>query len=236
LLLSKGYSYNFEFCSPWTQCVVLHNEPKLYLLDIKAIDQFRPNDLIGGALNTHKQTVDECARALGVLRPKVYQIDLSDDTKRNIVCNELRPDEEGYVLRDQNGLMLKLKGKKYLALHRLAGNGNIFLYKNIYDLVISGEISEVLAYFPACEPKVRVLEKLIYDTKESIHKVWKNIRYLDNQKDFALALAERKPPLGWILFEARRHNLSVDEIFLSERYAEKIKRGILELLDTSLTA
>ncbi len=126
-------------------------------------------------------------------------------------------------------MRIKVKNKSWLAINKLSKGGKFF-YKDLYDLVVSGEDQEVEIYYPAIKEKCLKLKSLLDVTKENINKVYTEIRDEVSQKEFALALAQKTPPLAWLLFECRRHNLTVEEVFRSARYAEKVKRGILELL------
>lgn len=225
--LDKDCSYICELCSPYNQVVVQHEKPKLVLLDI--IHKDCDTIFNGGEIDRHNKYVDNVAEFLGLERPAYHKFTTENPEDIKAFVNSLDNQQEGLVLQDWTGMRLKIKNAAYLALSALSNNGTFF-YKNLYDLVIKGETEEICVYFPLARDKCEKLENLISVTKKRIYEVWAEIHHLEVQKDFALALAERKVPLGWVLFEARRHNLSLDEVFKLPRYYEKIKKGILELI------
>lgn len=225
--LSRDFSYAFEMMSPYNQVVVIHKEPKLSLLD--AIHLKITGYLFGNEVSIHNDCVDVLANKIGVSRPKRFSLVGKTAEEVRAFVNTFSNQEEGLVLQDRNGLRLKLKGENYLCLHRLSGN-NLFLYRDMYDLIVKGETSEILTYFPAAKPKCELLESILGDTKKKLVDFWPKIKDCVSQKEFALALLAEELPLGWVLFECRRHNLTVEQVFRLPSYADKIKKCILELV------
>lgn len=225
--IERGLTYVFELCSPYNTVVQQHKEPKLVLLDV--VNPISSASFFYRNIDTHNECVDVIANKLGVSRPKRFDLKGKSSTEIKEFVNTFDKQDEGLVLQDNTGMRLKVKADAYLALHRLSGN-NLFLYRDIYDLVIKGETAEIIAYFPKSAPKCHTLETLLADTKRKLVDLWPKIKDLGTQKEFALALLAEELPLGWVLFECRRHGLTVEQVFKMPNYAEKIKRSILELV------
>lgn len=224
--LNPNYTYVFELCSPYNQVVLFHPEPKLVLLDVVRCD----NQFITGKFDGHRQVVSMFAAQLGVSTPKVYKIDAKDPAALKLIVDSMGEDE-GLVCQDKTGLRVKCKNLKYLAKAALKNNNNFYM-KDIYDWVIRGD-EEILSAFPVIKPKWEKLLRLIISTKENLNKVYEKLRKIADQKEFAIALNNEKPAMLWVLFECRRHNISIGDVFTSSGYYDKVKRGILELVKES---
>ena len=126
--LNKDYTYLFEVVSPYNRIVVPYKEIDAYHI---------------GTIET--KTAKEVEVNIGVKKPKEYFFSSLKETVN--AANELPYDDEGYVVRDKNYNRIKIKSPEYLAIHRLANNGNVS-YKRILELVLINEDSEFLTYFP----------------------------------------------------------------------------------------
>ena len=222
-VLNPNHTYVFELCSPYNQVVTLHSEPKLVLLDIVSRDTV----FIRGTLDNHISACDYIADYLRVQRPKIYNINSKHPQDIKDFVNSMDGSEEGLVIQDYSGMRLKCKNTSWLARAALKNNNN-FYYKDLYDVVWKGETSEVCTYFPLVKEKCQRLEDLIRSVKTMLKCAYSGVKNEIIQKDFAIKLNQLVLPLRWVLFECRRHNKTVDEIFSDSKYYEKIKKGILE--------
>lgn len=109
-------------------------------------------------------------------------------------------DREGVVVVDKNFHRVKIKQKSYVRLHRIASN--ISSERNMIDLILDGESSEVLAYFPDMWPKFDELGKRLNMLKEKIATVFGQYNHLESQKEFALAVKDL--PYASFLFRLRQ--------------------------------
>jgi len=129
----KEFTYLFELCTPLNKVVVPHKDYKLYHLATKNNETGREIELILGLipkpLRYPLTTLDECVAS----------------------ANELPFSEEGYVIVDKDLNRVKIKGLKYLQVHRLKGEGQ-FTQKRALDIVRMNEQSEVLVYYPEFIP------------------------------------------------------------------------------------
>lgn len=130
---------------------------------------------------------------------------------------------------DSNGLRIKVKSKQYLLYHKAKNNG-VLNNERILEAILDNNHEEFLAVFPEFKEKFEKIQNSLSELKIKVEEAYEKYKDIENQKEFALALAQRMPPLAWVLFEARRHSLTIDEVFSSPRYVEKIKKGILELI------
>jgi hypothetical protein len=110
---------------------------------------------------------------------------------------------EGVVCRDNTNMRIKVKNARYISLHTLKGNNNIFLNKNLVPFVLAGEGSELLTYFPEVRQKYERIETIINNAKSELVRIWDEAKYIENQKDFAQFILP-KTRLSSILFEARK--------------------------------
>jgi uncharacterized membrane protein len=109
-------SYVFELCSLFNQVVRLYPEPKLFLLTV-----IHPDNVECSA-----EGCSDFALVYRLERPA--KIDLSNEQEVRAYIQKLEEEDatnEGIVVRDKNGLRMKVKSATYLAFSRLGNNGNI---------------------------------------------------------------------------------------------------------------
>ncbi len=200
--LPKAYSYSFELQSIWNKVVRHHPKAKLSLLAA-----FHNNS--GSELSD--ESLDLLGDALGVERPRKIIVD-SLEKVRDLLKQENDPTFEGFVLRDNNGLRLKLKSTSYLALHALADNGNLASNKKLVPLVLKGEISEIGVYFPELVSNLLKINKVIAAEKSNLFMVWELAQGIKSQKEFALFI-NKFTKLTSFLFAARKEQKPLDEIW-----------------------
>lgn len=192
----------FELCSPWNQVVAYHDKPKLVLLS-----GFDPA-LEDGELAPH--ALDAEAKYLGVERPKLYSLSSAQDCIDFLFSPDVHATFEGFVARDKNGMRIKIKNARYVALHHLSANKNIYLTKNLVPLILSGETEEVLAYFPDAKKRILEIESKITQEKSHMLSTWESAKNIEDQKEFAIAIKDSK--LKGVLFTARKTKTQPAEI------------------------
>ncbi len=228
-LLDKDCTYVFEMCSLLNQVVTLHEKPKLYLLDITS----RAWEFRGGFIDTHHRYVDMIAGSLGIKRPKTYNIMSTNSTEVKEFVASMTNQEEGVVCQDHTGMRIKCKNPAWFALSKLSNNNN-FYYKDLYDLVAAGDTDEVSSYYPEAKAKCLQLEALIHEVKESLMDRWAEICQIYDQKAFAFEVFSKPIDLGWVLFECKKHTITISDVFHMSTYREKIKKSILKLAKEKL--
>jgi hypothetical protein len=212
--LDHHKTYLFEFCSPFNHIVRRYETPCLYLLT--AFDNRNGSEWSEVGL-------DVVAGHLGVLRPHRFSFSRLEDVAR-FLGEQADPTFEGCVLRDKNGMRLKVKNARYVALHHLKGNGNLFLTKNLLPLILKGETSEVLSHFPEAAERLFDLTEKVGGLKARMNAVWEAARGLAGQKEFAQVVT-KNTRLSGILFEARKRGVDPDVV-----WQERAEDMLLKLL------
>lgn len=217
--LPKDLTHVFEYCSPGTQIVKIYPKPISYLL--AAFETATGREMGRHYLEEVKEYL-QC--------PLVESFDLSSPESCLAFIEQRSQQEatwEGLVVCDKNGLRLKIKNSKYVLLHHLHGNGNIYKSKWLFPLVLSGERDEVLVHFPKALPKIQVIEDYLMVMKVEVQVLWYKYRGCETQKDFALGVKDH--PLSPLLFQSRKSGELQDfsqhgDLLLKrflERYPEK---------------
>lgn len=209
-LLEPGKTLVFEFKSIYNKVVITHKVPHVTLLGIF------PNSVQGECTRSY---CDMIAERLGVSRPSYFSFKNIDEIVKYV--NEQEGHLfEGVVLKDINGMRIKVKNLKYLALHRLKGNGNIFLAKNLLPFVLTGEASEILTYYPECAERLSAVQAVVDGLLVEAQILYAQTRNIDEQKAFALAVKDSR--VASLLFRARKENREVrDILYESENFVLK---------------
>lgn len=126
--LAEGRTYLFELLSPYTKIVVHHPETKIVHIAT------RDNET-GNYLDDY----------VGI--EKVSEYSLTSQEECLVAAKNLPFDEEGYVVRDSSGNMVKIKSPAYVQAHRLVNNG-VVTPKRILEILEINESDEFLSYFP----------------------------------------------------------------------------------------
>lgn len=167
--LNKDFTYVCELCSLNNRVVRPYEIPKLYFLasfhkeyevvyDIKHSFFSYPNEYMLNSI---------CA--------------VHDWLEANAV---LDPTFEGFVLKDKQGLMMKVKSKSYYNLHRIKNNDQ-FKIEFIIETLIKNETGELYAYFPECQKIFAPISSFVDDAIDQIYDVWHKNHHKESQKDFA---------------------------------------------------
>lgn len=215
-------TYGFELCSPYNQVVVYHETPKLYLLTI--IDKYN--------LEYAPGRVDMVASSAKFVRPRRYSFTSYKYLQDHMDVMEANQDtNEGFVLYDGTS-KLKIKNKFYLRMHRLAGNGNIGSLKNLIEIVLKGETSEVIGYFPHVRFRLLSIEDEVEHQFNKFAALAYRVWYIKDQKEFAQTIIPQTEFSG-ILFNIRKHETELTDHILKEywgRYSDYVFKVLLKTL------
>lgn len=201
--LSEHVSYVFELVSPLNKVVREYPETRLYLL---AAYQ--------GEIEMSSLYCDKIAQLISCHRPQKYEFRSANqiyDFIRKVEISD--PTFEGLVIRDFNGLRIKIKSTSYLALHRLRGEGkNRFSPKYLVPLLLANDVDELVSYFQEVKDTVdQVRDRLeLHETR--ICDLWEKVKGIESQKDFALAIKNETPFTG-MLFTARKNGIHPREVW-----------------------
>lgn len=195
---NKNYTYIFELCSPWTQVVQIHPEPKVVFLGAY--------DILNNYELTFEEVKEEANRLnISKILVSTYNMKSIDEIYDFLQKKESEdPAYEGVVIRDCSNIRFKCKSNSYLRLHHMCDNGNIGNPKYFVPFILKGERDEVVNYFPNLKPMLDKAEEKIREEWNKLLALWKECRTIESQKDFALAITKRTKFSG-ILFTLRKN-------------------------------
>jgi hypothetical protein len=92
---------------------------------------------------------------------------------------------EGFVIKDANGNMIKIKNPWYVSAHHMKGENT---NKSILDIWLSNEASEFLSYFPEMTEKYNLVKNFMIEKYTEIENVIQEIDRckFSTRKDIAL--------------------------------------------------
>lgn len=186
--LRKGSCYTFELTGPENRVLTSYAKAGITLLgarDLETLEEYNNNRL------------DCLAGLLGVPRPKQYTFNSREDIQK--ILDSFKPTEEGFVLVDYsiqvngNFPRVKIKNPRYLALSHLLGAGDEDLLnsKKLVTLIQTGEISEVITYFPEYAPQITVMREKLDNLAKEFDFEYSNIRNLGNDRKTYAAAAKK---------------------------------------------
>ncbi len=211
--LLKFYTYIFELCSPFNKVVTYHEKPKIVLLAI--MDKHFCDEADASYFNWFAETH-------GFKVPPKFNFKNITEAQNHLTDTPFS--FEGFVLRDCNGLRLKMKSPAYLRAHYLFSNGNSVANKNLIPLILynQNDLDELLSYYPEFKGRVDALQGKIGNIILEIQEFYNGIAGLVPQKEFASHAVTK--PYAAILFEARKQKKDIHAIMYStvgEKYLAK---------------
>lgn len=182
--LDPSCTYVCEFCSLWNKVVREYPEPCMYLLT-----RFVGEEEIGPDDNPLFRKLTQ------------YSLRTAEDVQN--FCND-HPEAtfEGIVAFDGKARW-KLKNPRYVALHHIRGNDNIWHPKYALSFILKGEADELITYFPEATEVIREQEDKVNSAYKELESLWAANWQIENQKEFALSIVGKTPFTG-ILFNLRK--------------------------------
>lgn len=183
-MIDRNQTPIFEWCSRKQRIVVDYPEDRLVLTAVR-------DNISGDYLSYDKMIVASV----------LYGIDLIQDMKINFKkaqqSLDVLQDMEGYVVRFDDGHMLKLKGEWYCLLHKTLDN--ISREKDIIRLIVTDTLDDAKSFLPP--DLVEKLDKFGSDVFRNVNSTAVNLawgfienydRYGKSKKNFALAVKDKK--------------------------------------------
>jgi len=135
-------------------------------------------------------SLDEVAKELGVRRPKRYLITDLNSCKK--LFEELKEDDEGLVIVDDEFNRIKLKQESYIKLSKI----KMLKPKDLFEYML-GRIELDQEYIKKCPEVIKELEtmKIIWEAYTKVmRKIFEEIKPLaeKSRKDFALKAVDFK--------------------------------------------
>lgn len=214
-----NFTYIFEYIGPDNFIVTPYKDKQMVLLGIR--HNFKNNEYC---------SLDEMESFVSILPGnvrmfKTYKL----SSFENIIASmkELKGLEEGYVCIDtKHNLRVKIKSPQYVAMHHMRGENNV-TKEGLINVVISGEIDELVTYFPHLKDKLESIQQTVNEFLETMKNVYNEIHHLELQKDFAKEAMKHK--FSGLLFAARKNKTSIEHEFdlASNDYKVRLLLNIL---------
>lgn len=182
----EANTFMFELTSPYNRIVVRHAEPNLRLIGVRA--NYSGIEMPISLCGNFKYDV---VRQFGRLKSH------DELTASFEAMNPL--EQEGYVAVDSQQNRVKIKHPGYVDLHHMRGNG--FGPKRILSIILRGEASEVLGYFPEWKADFAKVQNAYDNLEAEILTAYGRHAAIEVQKDFALAVIGY--PFSGVLFALR---------------------------------
>jgi T4 RnlA family RNA ligase len=176
-----GFTPIFEFCSRRNRVVIDHPLERLVLTAIRS-------NLTGGYM--HHKEMQDLAISYNIECVKAYPIEV-------LAHAHEETNTEGYVIRFDNGHMLKVKTEWYLQIHR--AKENLIWEKNIIKMIIDGHTDDVKPFLLEDDRNKLVdFETKVIDglnkTAADISNIFRDIRQSEmDRKTYALTVMPKHP-------------------------------------------
>lgn len=200
--LQNNHTYLFELCGPYNRIVTKYEKPQSFILA-------GINNETGEELPNHRLAC--LAFDANCSTPK-----RTEKWTKELLLQDLTSqskDFEGYVVKDNKGMRLKVKNPAWLSEFHLKGNNGANLNKveTVVDILINrpNDFDEVISYYPEYAVRATTIKNLYESILSSCVKRYEEIKSTANQKDFALLAL--KAPVPSVLFNARKNKISIDE-------------------------
>lgn len=196
--LDKKNCYTFELTTKYNRIVTRYRKDEITLLSIRnleTLEEYSQDNKI------YNETIQSCTNAR---RPKIFPFPGNLDAVV-IIAKELgmgKDLEEGYVVCDANFNRVKIKNPGYLAVARIK-DSSVNSKAGFMQLVLDGEESEFLVHFPEYEKDIFNLKNKFDEKVKEAEEIYDSIKYIDTQKDFALAVQKSKTPFYSFLYGMR---------------------------------
>lgn len=196
-MFQETRSITFELCSRYNKIVTDYPEPTLFWLNsyCKVYNRFEDYR------NFYYRST------YGSPYPTAHYFKSIDEVIKHIENLEVNdPTIEGVVLVDKNLNRIKVKNKKYLSLHKMRGESG-FTMKNLLPFVLDGETDELLTYYPEVQDKINKMIEILDGYYKEFVKVWSGVVFIEDQKEFAIALNSFNFSSQDALFTAKKNGI-----------------------------
>ena len=133
-VMSLGFTPIFEWCSRKQRIVIDYPEDRLVLLALRnnVSGEYKPYDFM--SLLADQFNIDAVKTYVGNPMSMAHLMEETKDSEGI----------EGYIIRFDNGHMLKMKGEWYLRIHKT--KDNLTHEKNVIDLLVNEKMDDVKAF------------------------------------------------------------------------------------------
>ncbi len=197
---------SFELCSPFNRVVVPHKTASLTFIGLH--DRLRGgNELPLSTLPTYPAV-------------KSYQLNSFDEIISSF--EKIDPlSQEGYIAVDGNNNRVKVKHPGYVALHHLKDG---FGPRRIVEVIRSSETTEVLTYFPEWAEQFNDTQTRYDKLVHELDTVYDELKSIEIQKDFALAVQATKVSIPSALYQLRAGRITSVKQHLADMPIQSLMR------------
>ena len=171
--LEPYFCYTFEMVGPMNRVVISYEEPKLYALGERNMDNMMEYMYSG--------PLDEWCN---IWLPKEYHLRNLEEVIE--AAQLMSKDEEGFVVKDVRYNRIKVKSPEYLMAARLHNNG-VITKKRLIEIVLTEKVDDFIAYCPAYEARLLEVEDAFIQIKRGIAS---ELDWVEDNHYFSLARAE----------------------------------------------
>ncbi|MFA5489708.1 MAG: RNA ligase [Candidimonas sp.] len=183
----------FEWCSPNNRIVLDYSHPQLVLTGIR--------HMING---TYVEYPDMAVMADHYGIPVV---ELSDIDDFDIVLNDVKEktDIEGYIVRFDDGHMVKLKSPWYFRIHKIKENFNF--EKNAIEIILRGEIDDIVGDLPQNDANriKRFNKDILTQIFLTADLLLDKLSHYDQEDQKQFAISVKEDPHKWFLFQLKEN-------------------------------
>lgn len=188
---------SFELTSKFNRVVVPHKESSLTFIGL--------HSTIDGEISIDRMS--DCYPAV-----KSFSLSSFDEILESF--SHIDPlSQEGYVIVDANFNRVKCKHSGYIALHHLKDS---FGPRRIVEVIRSSEKSEVLTYFPEWTEQFNDSQEKYDALVNETNNLYEQLKTIEIQKDFALAVYANKVKLPAALFQLRAGKIDSVKQFIAD--------------------
>jgi hypothetical protein len=207
-------TFIFEFVSPLNRIVTPYTKNEMVLLGINTNGIEHGKDIL-------EYTNNILSTNINVRLPEFYNLPKTPDSLIQEV-NKLENLKEGFVLWDENNkIRIKLKSSAYLVAHAIRGETGRPTRKNILNLILTGEDGEFITYFPEYAEMFNEANSDLLAFYDTLNNAWKDIYHIEDQKEFALMIKDRKE--SGIYFMAKKQKLNPMSVFSNLPIEKQLK-------------
>lgn len=191
--LDRQLTYACEFCSLWNKVVREYKSPCIYQLACFAGEE------------------EVASREVPLFRSiGQYPLRTADEVTE-YVNTQPEATWEGCVVKDDANRRWKIKNKRYLAYHKMKGNGDaLYNPSNLLPFILDGEGGELLAIYPEVKECFDSYKSKVDKAYGDVEALWQATKDIENQKEFALSIVGKTPFTGF-MFTARKCKTSLKE-------------------------
>ena len=186
--------WNFELCSLQNKIIRMYTHPCAILTGMRYGENLE--------YQVTNKELDILANEYSLQRPETFYLHSIQEVEAFLREKELTDQTfEGIVICDNEFHRWKCKSSTWLALNHMKGESG-FTAKNVIPMILSGDTSELIAYFPEVEEICNEMRTKIDEAYAELRDLFYATREIESQKDFALEI--RHSPFSALLFTLRK--------------------------------